>query len=548
MGRVTRAANTAVTSSTKSMKGNIMQLSHTEFESRKKKTAWWQSDVLKWLIIGTLSLFTCYLIVLMYAQGEYLFAIVTLILVSLGLYVFANRRAYAWRYVYPGVAGMGLFVLFPLICTIAIAFTNYSSTNQLTFERAQSVLMDRQFQTGKTYTFGLYPSHDQWRLQLTNPDDNTLLVSEPFSLNATGEQKINVVPTSTEQTAEQASLRIITQNRQALSELVAILPGGGELRMSSLRQFAGTSPLYKLGADGKELINQQTGVIYRPNIDVGFYQAINADGQWENEKLSPGFTVTIGWKNFLRVLHDEGIQKPFISIFIWTIIFSLLTVVLTVAVGMVLACVVQWDSLKGKAVYRVLLILPYAVPAFISILIFKGLFNQSFGEINLMLNHLFGIKPAWFSDPITAKSMILIVNTWLGYPYMMILCMGLLKAIPDDLYEASAMDGAGPFQNFFRITLPLLIKPLTPLMIASFAFNFNNFVLIQLLTNGGPDMIGTTTPAGYTDLLVSYTYRIAFEGGGGQDFGLAAAIATLIFILVGALAILNLKASKMNFD
>lgn len=87
-----------------------MQLSHTELQSRKKKIAWWQSDALKWLVISLLSLFTCYLIVLMYAQGEYLFAIVTLILVSLGLYVFANRRAYAWRYVYPGVAGMGLFV------------------------------------------------------------------------------------------------------------------------------------------------------------------------------------------------------------------------------------------------------------------------------------------------------------------------------------------------------------------------------------------------------------------------------------------------------
>lgn len=525
-----------------------MQLSHTEYQSRKKKIAWWQSDVLKWLVISVLSLFTCYLILLMYAQGEYLFAIVTLILVSLGLYVFANRRAYAWRYVYPGVAGMGLFVLFPLICTIAIAFTNYSSTNQLTFERAQSVLMDRQFQTGKTFTFGLYPSDNQWRLQLTNPDDNTVLISEPFSFDAVGEHKVNVTPASAELTGERASLRIITQNRQALGGLVAILPEGGELRMSSLRQFAATSPLYILGTDGKELINKQTGVIYRPNTDIGFYQAVSADGQWENEKLSPGFTVTIGWKNFLRVLHDEGIQKPFISIFIWTITFSILSVILTVAVGMVLACVVQWDALKGKAIYRVMLILPYAVPAFISILIFKGLFNQSFGEINLMLNHLFGIKPAWFSDPLTAKSMILIVNTWLGYPYMMILCMGLLKAIPDDLYEASAMDGAGPFQNFFRITFPLLIKPLTPLMIASFAFNFNNFVLIQLLTNGGPDMIGTSTPAGYTDLLVNYTYRVAFEGGGGQDFGLAAAIATLIFILVAALAILNLKASKMNFD
>ncbi|MEX5783150.1 maltose ABC transporter permease MalF [Enterobacter hormaechei] len=267
-----------------------------------------------------------------------------------------------------------------------------------------------------------------------------------------------------------------------------------------------------------------------------------------DDKLSPGYTVTIGWDNFIRVFTDEGIQKPFFAIFVWTVVFSVLTVILTVAVGMVLACLVQWESLKGKAIYRVLLILPYAVPSFISILIFKGLFNQSFGEINMMLSALFGIKPAWFSDPTTARSMIIIVNTWLGYPYMMILCMGLLKAIPDDLYEASAMDGAGPFQNFFKITLPLLIKPLTPLMIASFAFNFNNFVLIQLLTNGGPDRLGTTTPAGYTDLLVSYTYRIAFEGGGGQDFGLAAAIATLIFLLVGALAIVNLKATRMKFD
>jgi maltose/maltodextrin transport system permease protein len=525
-----------------------MQLAHAGLPARKK-SKWWQSDILKWLFVGLFSLVTCYLIVLMYAQGEYLFAILTLVLVSAGLYVFANRRAYAWRYVYPGVAGMGLFVLFPLICTIAIAFTNYSSTNQLTFERAQSVLMQRQFQTGKTFTFELYPTaNQQWLMQLTHPDSGQLLISEPFSLNSSEPQTLKLSAESAAPDSERATLRVITQNRQALSLMVAILPDGGELRMSSLRQFSGTSPLYTLGKDGKILTDNQTQVQYRPNPQIGFYQAINADGSWAKDTLSPGYTVTTGWKNFLRVLNDEGIQKPFVSIFVWTIIFSVLTVIFTVAVGMVLACVVQWEALKGKAVYRVLLILPYAVPSFISILIFKGLFNQSFGEINLMLSALFGIKPAWFTDPITAKSMILIVNTWLGYPYMMILCMGLLKAIPDDLYEASAMDGATPMQNFFRITLPLLIKPLTPLMIASFAFNFNNFVLIQLLTRGGPDMIGTTTPAGYTDLLVSYTYRIAFEGGGGQDFGLAAAIATLIFLLVGALAILNLKASKMNFD
>ena len=123
--------------------------------------------------------------------------------------------------------------------------------------------------------------------------------------------------------------------------------------------------------------------------------------------------------------------------------------------------------------------------------------------------------------------------------------MGLLQSIPRELYEASAIDGATPLDNLLKITLPLLIKPLAPLLIASFAFNFNNFVLITLLTRGGPDILGTTTPAGTTDLLVSYTYRIAFQDS-GQNFALAAAIATLIFIVVGAMAWLNLKLSKVK--
>jgi maltose/maltodextrin transport system permease protein len=107
------------------------------------------------------------------------------------------------------------------------------------------------------------------------------------------------------------------------------------------------------------------------------------------------------------------------------------------------------------------------------------------------------------------------------------------------------MDGAGFVRNFFSITLPLLMKPLTPLLIASFAFNFNNFVLIQLLTNGRPDIIGAQTPAGTTDLLVTYTYRIAFEGS-GQDYGLASAIATMIFLVVGALALINIKLMRVD--
>jgi maltose/maltodextrin transport system permease protein len=127
----------------------------------------------------------------------------------------------------------------------------------------------------------------------------------------------------------------------------------------------------------------------------------------------------------------------------------------------------------------------------------------------------------------------------------MILCTGLIKSIPADLYEASAIAGAGPLTNFFRITAPLLVRPLMPLLIASFAFNFNNFVLISLLTNGRPDFLDTRVPAGTTDILVSYTYRIAFQDS-GQDFGLAAAISTVIFVLIALLSLANLKLARVN--
>lgn len=514
-----------------------MQQSPTQAQS--------QSPWLKYLLAGVVLLIDLYLVVLMYSQGEYLFAILTLVILTSGVYIFSSKKVYAWRYVYPGLMGMAIFILFPLVATIAIAFTNYSSTNQLSFERAISVLGEQRYFAADKYDFKLYPQQDDsYILVLHNNNSGQDFASAPIKLT---DNEITVTEQPVPQ-GEAAPLKVITKNRTALQAMRVTLPSGNELTMSSLRQFSEQKPRYTFNSETNLLTNNENGKSYKANNDIGFFQAVNETGEWLNETLEPGYTVPVGWMNFVKIFTDEGIQKPFIQIFIWTVIFSLLTVVFTVILGMVLACVVQWEALQGKGVYRLLLILPYAVPSFISILIFKGLFNQSFGEINMILNQLFGISPEWFNDPFLAKTMILIVNTWLGYPYMMILCMGLLKAIPADLYEASAMDGASTWQNFSKITFPLLLKPLTPLMIASFAFNFNNFVLIQLLTNGRPDMIGTTTPAGYTDLLVSYTYRIAFEGSGTQDFGLAAAIATIIFLLVGALALLNIKATKMKLD
>ncbi len=154
-----------------------------------KKKHWWQSDALKWSVLGLLGLLVGYLVVLMYAQGEYLFAITTLILSSAGLYIFANRKAYAWRYVYPGMAGMGLFVLFPLVCTIAIAFTNYSSTNQLTFERAQEVLLDRSRKQAKpiTLVFTRRAMSGNWRSATAKPAK----ITSPTLLNLAASKNCN---------------------------------------------------------------------------------------------------------------------------------------------------------------------------------------------------------------------------------------------------------------------------------------------------------------------------------------------------------------------
>ena len=165
----------------------------------------------------------------------------------------------------------------------------------------------------------------------------------------------------------------------------------------------------------------------------------------------------------------------------------------------------------------------------------------------MILDALLGIRPNWTGNAFLARFMILIVNTWLGYPYFMLMGMGLQKAIPRDLYEASALAGAGPWTNFSRITWPLIRRPLMPLMISAFAYNFNNFVLIFLLTAGRPDFLDTSVPSGETDILVSYTYRIAFEDS-GQNFGLAAAISTLIFAMVAVLSVINLRLTKANAE
>ena len=516
------------------------------------------SRALKWLASAAVVLGCLYVVWLVYLAGQVVWAALVLALVALAFFVYSSGIAFAYRYLFPGLAGMAVFVVFPILYTVQIGFTNYSSTNLLTLDRATAYLLEQtQPEEGATYAFTLHrESGGDFRLRLLpkseeeeaedDPEKKAALeahtyVTPPLALIApVPPEEIKATSLKDEHLAlgEPLPLGDVIKRRAILAQLHIRLPDGALLTYAGVREFAPQTPVYRKSGN-LELTQAKGGKVYHANQETGFYE--DAAG----ERLQPGFKVGIGFGNYSRMLNDSEFRGPFLRIFLWTVTFAGLTVLFTLAVGCTLAVLLNWEALRFRTVYRTLLILPYAVPGFISILVFRGLFNQNLGEINFALNALLGVKPAWFADPFLAKVMILIVNTWLGYPYIMLLCTGLIKAIPSDLYEASSIAGAKPLANFFQITAPLIIKPLLPLLISSFAFNFNNFVLIALLTNGRPDFLNTRVPAGTTDILVSYTYRIAFQDS-GQNFGLAAAISTVIFILVALLSLANVRMLRIN--
>jgi maltose/maltodextrin transport system permease protein len=316
-----------------------------------------------------------------------------------------------------------------------------------------------------------------------------------------------------------------------LKALKFALPGDTLVGLEGLSKFTSRERLWKGNPDGS-LTNKKDGTIVRPDFAQGRF--VNEKG----EKVGVGFRTFTGFDNYIRILTDPRIRGPFFKIFLWTFAFSALSVLLTFSLGMLLSVLLEQPDLHFRRTYRTLFILPYAVPGVLSILILKGLFNQEFGAVNELLRGIFGFAPEWETNPWGARAMVLLVNLWLGYPYMMLICTGMLQSIPSSIYEASAIDGSNQTIDFFHLTLPLVLPAMIPILISSFAFNFNNFNLIFLLTGGGPQMVGGN--AGETDLLVTYTFNIAFRDS-GTNFGLASAIATLLFILVGFLAWINLK-------
>ncbi|MCP4204886.1 MAG: ABC transporter permease subunit [bacterium] len=242
--------------------------------------------------------------------------------------------------------------------------------------------------------------------------------------------------------------------------------------------------------------------------------------------------IWIGVKNFLDILTDFEVLKTTeegrvfnYQNFYWTmgftIIWTVTNVALGVSVGLFLALLLNRKGLALRPIYRVLLILPWAVPNYITALIWKGMFHSQFGVINQVVQMFGGDPLSWFDRPFTSFLTVLATNGWLSFPFMMVISLGALQSIPSDLYEAARVDGASRWQQFKTITLPSIKPALVPAIIISVVWTFNMFNIIYLVSEG--------EPGGSTEILITEAYKIAFEQ---YRYGYAAAYSVVIFLIL----------------
>ena len=248
-----------------------------------------------------------------------------------------------------------------------------------------------------------------------------------------------------------------------------------------------------------------------------------------------------GLHQFQRVLNMNGnIGRQFWHVLAWTIIWAVFATFLNYILGMILAMIINRKETKWKSFWRFCFVLSIAVPQFVSLMIMNIMLQPS-GAVNVLLKNLGLIKesiPFW-TNAMLARVTIIVINLWVGIPYTILQVTGILQNIPEDLYEAAKMDGAGPATIFFKITLPYMLFVTMPYLIASFVGNINNFNVIYLLSGGGPTYVGDT--AGQTDLLVTWLYKLTIDQ---QYYNLGAVIGIMTFVILTVITLTTYRNSS----
>ena len=500
-------------------------------------SAGWKVWLAKVVMLGIIDALAIYAMLVLIGQGQWLVPLIIAAVAVLVNVVYLVPGLLPGKYLMPGLIFLFVFQVFVVLFSIYIAFTNYGSGHISTKDDAVNALLQQsqtRVENSPTYPIKVLVRGGSFYLLTADPATGAFEVGgadrplEPVA----GADASGAPGYSTLDFAQ------ILQHQKAIGDLSVQLsadPNEGYLKTTDgSNAYVFTSTL-KWDPAADTMTDTKTGVVYS---DTG-KGAFTAD---DGTQLLPGWQVWVGVDNFVRAFSDSSIRGPFFAVLIWTFVFAILSVATTFILGLFLAIVFNDPRMRSKKFYRVIMILPYAFPGFLSALVWAGMFNQDFGFINQVL--FGGASIPWLQDAWLAKGAILLVNLWLGFPYMFLVCTGAIQSIPDDIQEAGRVDGASVWQIFRHIKFPLLLVSVAPLLISSFAFNFNNFNLIYMLTAGGPRFADAGINVGQTDILISMVYKVAFVGA-NRDYGLASAFAIIIFVLVALISYLSFRQTKV---
>lgn len=526
-----------------------MEQKNSSLETVAKKTVMSVSSVITYIIVLAVDLLLGYITYRMASLGYIPLTVVFSIIILLISAAFLVPKLSHLRWMAVGLSAWLLFSIFPILFTIYNAFTNYGDGHLITQAQAIEQISQRTYlpETGKAYNWVAYRSEDNdYLLWLKDSEGNTFLArpieseaeekileAEPGQ-NGIGELDDEGAPMTIE--GYTRLNRITAATDQNLTNIKFGDPEN-TIQVRSPSEAAELMPRYEYDPEENTFTDQLTGQVY-----------FDREGTWtarDGSKLIPGYTAVIGFDNFVQFATSPGLRGPLVTIVSWNFIFATMSLFLTFSLGLLISIIYGDPHFKGKKALRSLLIIPYTIPSLITILIWRGMLNPDLGIVNRILESLLGISPDWFNVATLARIAILIVNMWLGYPYWMLVTSGALQSIPSDIYEAAEVDGATGIQRFWRITLPLLLVSVGPLMIASFIFNFNNFNLIYVFINGGPPIPTATTTAGYTDIIISYVYNLAFASGRGVQYGYASAISVVLFFLIAIMSLVQFRFTNM---